>query len=189
MIKWRVFTVGVGNSLRRFKWLFQILLVLICVCIHTYFRTDIQMSDQTNRTFCQYFEAWIWFKARRCHVVVQRSVRWCKVVKSSRWLSCGVTSKVRWSSGKVVSGFQGKSVRWYKIVRWSGGCRVVTGKIVSAGCTGRVYQMVQIARFVNSSACGIKTIRHYLTPPDNYFGIAYHPTSFSPPNNRWLYRT
>jgi hypothetical protein len=28
--------IGFGNSLLRFKWLFQIVLILICVCIHTF---------------------------------------------------------------------------------------------------------------------------------------------------------
>jgi hypothetical protein len=49
VIKCGVFTVGFGNSLPRFKRLFQIVLVLICVCIHTYFQAKLnsKSSDVT----------------------------------------------------------------------------------------------------------------------------------------------
>jgi hypothetical protein len=36
--------VGFGNSLPRFKWLFQFVLILICVCIHTYFQAKLNSN-------------------------------------------------------------------------------------------------------------------------------------------------
>ena len=45
VIKCEVFTVGFGNSLPRFKWLFQIVLILICVCIHTYFQAKLNSKS------------------------------------------------------------------------------------------------------------------------------------------------